>query len=137
MDSHSWRLRSLAVALVAAVSLTAMSVDASAHTLSKRRAQKTAFRLVEKIGKANGAALWYAGVCRRKSAHKVSCWGAVVDYNADGAVQRIVVTLRGGKARARRVGKIYYGNLYEESQQHSSGGEWAVCGIHQSVCIGS
>jgi hypothetical protein len=131
-------LRLLAVSLIAAAMLTAATVDASAATLSKRRAEKAAFRLVKKVGQQGGAVVWWAGHCKRKSARKFACWGAVVDGNYDGAAQKIRVTFRHGKVKARRVGKIYYGNVSEEYQQHSGKrGEWAVCGIRQSVCIGS
>jgi hypothetical protein len=131
------RLRVTAVALIAAASLTAMSVDASASTLSKSRAQKAAFGLVKRLGRQKGAALWYAGLCKRKSASRVDCWGALMDSDYNGAAQRIKVTRSGGQVRASRYGKIYYGSLADEAPQHSSGGEWAICGIHQSVCIGS
>jgi hypothetical protein len=138
MDSRRRLLRSLAITLLAAAVLTAVTVDASAATLSKRRAERAAFRLAKKVGQEGGAVVWWAGHCKRKSARKFVCWGAVVDGNYDGAAQKIKVTLRRGKAKARRVGKIYYGNVGEEYQQHSgNGGEWAVCGIRQSVCVGS
>jgi hypothetical protein len=138
MYSRRWSLRLLAVSLIAAATLTAATVDASAATLSKRRAEKAAFRLVKKVGQQGGAAVWWAGHCKRKSPRKFACWGAVVDGNGDGAAQKIRVTLRHGKVKARRVGKVYYGNVSDEYQQHNgNGGEWAVCGIHQSVCVGS
>ena len=138
MGSRRWLLRLLAVSLVAAATLTAATVDASAATLSKHRAEKAAFRLVKRVGQKGGAAAWWAGLCKRKSARKFVCWGAVVDSNYDGAAQKIRVTFRHGKVKAKRVGKIYYGNVADEYQQHSgNGGEWAVCGIRQSVCVGS
>jgi hypothetical protein len=138
MGSRRWSFRIFAVTLIAAAALTAASVDASAATLSKHRAQKAAFRLAKKVGQRGGAVLWWAGLCRRKSARKFTCWGVVVDSNYDGGAQKIRVTLRRGKVKAKRVGKIYYGNLSDEYQQHSgNGGEWAICGIRQSVCIGS
>jgi hypothetical protein len=138
MGSRRWLLRVLAVSLIAVATLTAATLNASAATLSKHRAEKAAFRLVKKVGKEGGAAVWWAGRCKRKSARKFVCWGAVVDNNYDGAAQKIRVTLRRGKVKAKRVGKIYYGNVADEYQQHSgNSGEWAVCGIHQSVCVGS
>jgi hypothetical protein len=95
-----------------------------------------AFRLTARVGKGGGAALWWAGLCKR-SGRGFTCWGAVVDGNGDGAAQRIRVKRKSGKTVAKRFGRIYYGNVSDEAQQHSSGGEWAVCGIHQSVCVGS
>jgi hypothetical protein len=110
--------------------------DVASAGLSKRTANRAAFKLAERVGKKGGAALWWAGLCKRRRAG-YTCWAAVVDFNGNGAAQAIRVTRRHGRTRARRVGKIYYGNVSDEAQQHSSGGEWAVCGIHQSVCVGS
>jgi hypothetical protein len=104
--------------------------------LSKKGANRAAFKLAERVGKKGGAALWWAGLCKRKSG-AFTCWGAVVDFNGDGAAQRIRVKRKGGKTVAKRFGRTFYGNVSDEAQQHSSGGEWAVCGIHQSVCVGS
>jgi hypothetical protein len=110
--------------------------DVASASLGKKAANRAAFKLAERVGKNGGAALWWAGLCRRKGAG-YTCWAAVVDFNGDGAAQAIRVTRKHGKIVARRSGRIYYGNVSDQAQEHSSGGEWAVCGIHQSVCVGS
>ena len=110
--------------------------DVASAGLGKKSANRAAFKLAERVGKKGGAALWWAGRCKRRG-RGFNCWGAVVDYNGDGALQRIRVKRKGGKTVARRFGRIYYGNVSAEAEQHSGGGEWAVCGIRQSVCVGS
>ena len=130
-------MRRLILLLTIALCLAGLAgADVASAGLSKRTANRAAFNLAARVGKKGGAALWWAGLCKHRGAG-YTCWAAVVDYNGDGAAQRIRVKRKRGKTVARRFGKIYYGNVSDEAQQHSSGGEWAVCGIHQSVCVGS
>jgi hypothetical protein len=112
---------------------------ASAHVLGRKQARKAAFGLARQVAQSEGAAVWWAGKCRRKGPHHVVCWGAIVFRNYDGAAQRISVRSRGhsGNLTVRRSGQVYTGNLRQEARGQSGGGEWAVCGIRSSVCIGS
>ena len=133
------RLRPRFAALCAALALCAglVTADTASAFLGKKTAQRAAFKVAKKAALANGAAVWWAGKCKRRSANKVVCWGAIVYSNYDGAAQKIVVTKRRGRVRARRAGRVYSGNLRDEARGQSGGGEWAVCGIRQSVCVGS
>jgi hypothetical protein len=111
--------------------------DASAaRSLTLTRARTSAYSLTRRIGAANGAVYAVAGFCKRASANHVNCWGAIVFDNYDAAAQRISVTKRGSRVSARVFGRVYTGNIGAKPPS-SSGGEWAVCGIHQSVCVGS
>jgi hypothetical protein len=130
-------MRRLVLLLTLALCVAGLAgADVASAGLSRSGANRAAFKLAERVGKQGGAALWWAGLCRHRGSG-FTCWAAVVDYNGDGAAQAIRVKRRHGKTVATRVGRIYYGNVSDEAQQHSSGGEWAVCGIHQSVCVGS
>jgi hypothetical protein len=125
----------LSLALVGGAAATPVATPASAK-LSKKRAAKAAYRLARKVGKREGAVYAIAGFCKRRSARRVECWAGIIFSNYYGAAQRVRVTLRHGKVRAKRHGKVYRGYVGER-EQGESGGEWAVCGIHQSVCVGS
>jgi hypothetical protein len=130
-------LRRLALLLTLVLCLAGLAgADVASAGLSKRSANRAAFKLAERVGRQGGAALWWAGLCKR-SRGGFTCWAAVVNFAGDGAVQGVRVTRKHGRTVAKRFGRIYYGNVSDEAQQHSSGGEWAVCGIHQSVCVGS
>ena len=126
----------LSLALVGGVALTPVATPASAKVLSKKRAAKAAYRLARKVGRREGAVYAIAGFCKRRSAHRVECWAGIVFSNYYGAAQRVRVTLRHGKTHAKRHGRVYKGYVGQQ-EQSESGGEWAICGIHQSVCIGS
>jgi hypothetical protein len=130
-------LRRLAALLTLIVCFAGLAgADVASAGLSKKAANRAAFKLAERVGRQGGAALWWAGLCK-PSRGGFTCWAAVVAYNGDGAAQRIRVKRKGRRIAAKRFGRIYYGNVSDQAQQHSSGGEWAVCGIHQSVCVGS
>jgi hypothetical protein len=130
-------VRRLAVLLALVVCFAGLAgADVASASFGKMAANRAAYKLAERVGRKGGAALWWAGLCKRAGSG-FTCWAAVVDYNGDGAAQRIRVKSKRGKVVARRFGRIYYGNVSDQAQQHSSGGEWAVCGIHQSVCVGS
>lgn len=134
----------IAVAVSLCASL-AIPGGAAAHKISKKSAERSAFRVAKSVARQTGASLWYAGVCRRAKAHRVNCWAAVVYDDYEGCAQRVRVTTKGHsrKLRAKRVGKIYCADLSEEFEENGggsssgSGGEWAICGIRSSVCIGS
>jgi hypothetical protein len=127
----------LCLALMGGASAAApIAGAASAKVLTKKRATKAAYKLARRVGKQQGASYAFAGFCKRRSAHRVECWAAIVFGNGDGAAQRVRVTLRHGHVKAKRHGKVYEGNVGQR-QQSESGSEWAVCGIHQSVCVGS
>ena len=128
------------VLLPLALALLALSLplagSASAHTLSKKRAAKSAYALARSVGAKEGAVYAIAGYCKRRSAHRVDCWAGIIWGDQSGAAQRVKVVLRGGRPRASRYGRVYSGNVGERSSGES-GGEWAICGIRSSVCIGS
>lgn len=125
------------LALLLSTSLVlALAGTASAHTLSKKRAARAAYALAQKVGANEGAVYAIAGYCKRRSAHRVDCWAGIIWSDNSGAAQRVKVVLRGGKARASRYGRVYSGNVGDRSAGES-GGEWAICGIRSSVCIGS
>src|SRR4051794_31355019 len=128
--------RLLALLSVALCFAGLAGADVASASLGKKAANRAAFKLAAKVGREGGAVLWWAGLCKHRGGG-FTCWAAVVDSNGDGAAQRIRVKRKRGKTVAKRFGRIYYGNVSDEAQQHSSGGEWAVCGIHQSVCVGS
>jgi hypothetical protein len=130
-------VRRLALLFTLSLCFAALAgAEVASAGLSKKAANRAAFKLAERVGRQGGAALWWAGLCKRRGTG-FTCWAAVVAANGDGAAQRIRVKRKGGRTTAKRFGRIYYGNVSDEAQQHSSGGEWAVCGIHQSVCVGS
>ena len=130
-------MRRLALALTLVACLAGLAgADVASAGLSKKAANRAAFKLAERVGRQGGAALWWAGLCKRAGSG-FTCWAAVVAANGDGAAQRIRVKRKAGRIVAKRFGRTYYGNVSDEAQQHSGGGEWAVCGIHQSVCVGS
>ena len=137
---HSRRIHSILrcgfVLLLSIALLSVLAAPASAHTLSKRRAAKAAYALAQRVGASEDAAYAIAGYCKRRSAHRVDCWAGIIWSDYSGAAQRVKVVLRAGKARASRYGTIYRGNVGERSSGES-GGEWAICGIRSSVCIGS
>jgi hypothetical protein len=111
--------------------------DVASAALGKKTAERAAFKVAKRAALANGAAVWWAGRCKRRSANKFVCWAAIVYENYDGAAQRVLVKRSGGGVRARRYGRVYTGNLRDDAQGRTNGGEWAVCGIRQSVCVGS
>lgn len=126
----------LAVA-VAAPERAAGATDASAsRTLSASRARQAAYGVAQRVGAQEGAVYAVAGYCKRRSAKRVSCWAGIVFDDYTGSAQQVMVTLVGTKVRARRVGRVYTGSVGER-QSEQSGGEWAICGIRSSVCIGS
>jgi hypothetical protein len=125
------------VALVLAASLAVG--DVASAKVSKGSAERAAYRLAKKLGQQSGAVLWAAGHCKRKGANHVVCWGAVVYPDYEGCAQQVSVRRSGGKLSARRVGRRYCGDVSDEAEQNSGSGsgDWAICGIRQSVCIGS
>lgn len=127
------RLLALPLCLVMVVS-TPGALGAS--VLTKKRAVRAAYRLAQSVGAQEGAVYAIAGYCKRKSAKHINCWAGIVWSDYSGAAQRVTVTLRGGKVRAQRFGRVYTGQL-DQQDSGESGGEWAICGIHSSVCIGS
>jgi len=157
IQAVSRRRLSAAILVAVALTVTAGATTASAHKVSERAAEKAAFKTVAKVAQANGAVLWYAGYCERTSKHALGCWGAAIipDY-ANGAyygcLQAVAVKAAGHKGKKRRVkarmtGEPLCEDLTEEYEQNSGGGgsgsgsgdsgEWAICGIKSSVCIGS
>jgi hypothetical protein len=129
-------VRLAASVLVAALAFGIVAVDvASAHKLSIKRARKAAYKVTRKVGEQRGAVYALAGYCKRKSKHRVNCWGAIVFADGGAAAQRIKVKLRGHKAKARRYGKVFTGTITGDA---GSGGsdEWAVC-TPDGACVGS
>ena len=109
---------------------------ASAHTLSKKRALKKAYALARDVGTQEGAVYAIAGYCKRQTEHRVNCWAGIIFADYTGAAQRVKVALKGGRARAKRYGTVYTGDVGRRPSGQS-GQEWAICGIRSSVCIGS
>jgi hypothetical protein len=108
----------------------------SARALTLTRARTAAYNLARHRGAAAGAVYAVAGFCKRQSTNRVNCWGAVVFANYDAAAQRVAVRKHGSRVTATTFGRLYTGNIGQKPASQS-GGEWAVCGIHQSVCVGS
>jgi hypothetical protein len=111
----------------------------AAGKLSIKSARKAAYKLTRKVGAREGAVYALAGYCKRKSARKVRCWGAIVFADGSAAAQRILVTRKRGKVKARRYSKIYEGTLTDDGGSGASGGtsdEWAVC-TSGGFCVGS
>ena len=132
------RMRWLAVvALVLAATLGAS--DVASAKLSTGAAKRAAYRVAKKVGEQRGAVFAVAGYCDRKSANRVVCWGAVVYPDNQGCAQQVSVRRARGRTRAARVGRSYCGDLSDEAERNSGSGsnEWAICGIRQSVCVGS
>src|SRR3954451_17605623 len=109
---------------------------ASARKLSVGRARTAAYHLAVRVGRKAGAVYAVAGYCKRKSRTRVNCWAGIIFSNYYGAAQRVRVTQRGRKVRAVKYGHVYKGYVGSRSSGQSSS-EWAICGIHSSVCIGS
>src|SRR4051812_14308007 len=102
-------MRRLALLLALVLCFAGLAgADVASAGLSKKAANRAAFKLAERVGKQGGAALWWAGLCRR-SRGGFTCWAAVVAANGDGAAQRIRVKLKRGRTVAKRFGRIYYG----------------------------
>ena len=119
------------------LALTATAPEAlGSDVLTGKRAVRAAYKLARSVGEQQGAVYAIAGYCKRKSAKHINCWAGIVWSDYSGAAQRVSVTLRDGKVRAQRFGRVYTGQL-DEQESGESGGEWAICGIHSSVCIGS
>jgi hypothetical protein len=110
--------------------------SSAAAALTLTRARTAAYSLARSVGAQEGAVYAVAGFCKRRSSSHVNCWAGIVFANYDAAAQRVSVTRVGRRVRARRFGRIYTGNIGQK-QSSQSGGEWAICGIHSSVCIGS
>ena len=109
---------------------------AEAGGLSIKRARTAAYKLTQKVGVANGASYALAGYCRRKSARRVDCWGALIDSDGSAAAQRIRVT-KGRKVRATRYGRVYTGTLTDSGGgRGGANDEWAVC-TSGGFCVGS
>jgi hypothetical protein len=130
------RLRRLLVLPLCLALIGAAPEALGSSVLTRTRAVRAAYRLAQSVGAQQGAVYAIAGFCKRKSSKHVNCWAGIVWSDYSGAAQRVSVTLRGGKVRAQRFGRVYTGQLGQQ-QSGESGGEWAICGIHSSVCIGS
>jgi hypothetical protein len=132
------RTRWLAV-LVLALAASLAATDVASAKLSKGSAERATYRLAKRVGQQGGAVLWAAGYCKRKSADRVVCWGAVVYPDYEGCAQQVSVRKSGAQLSARRVGRRYCGDVSDEAEQNSGSrsGDWAICGIRSSVCIGS
>jgi hypothetical protein len=141
VTARRWMRFALILSALTLIAAVPAADVASAHKLSRKRAVKAAYKLTNKLAVQDGAQYAFAGRCKRLSAHRFRCWGAIVwtDYNGYdyyGAAERIRVRLKGGKVRARRYGHVYSGPIGDTGASTGSS-EWAICGIHQSVCIGS
>ena len=111
------------------------TVEAQA-ALSIKRARLAAYNLAKKVGEQDGASYVFAGYCKRKTANRVNCWGALIYDDGTAAAQRISV-VKGERVKARRFGGVVSGSLTEGGD--SGGGandEWAVCSPN-GFCVGS
>ena len=123
--------------LIAMAPAPATSAEGSAAaSLTLTRARTAAYSLARSVGAQEGASYAIAGYCKRRSANHVNCWAAIIFANYDAAAQQVSVTRSRGKVRARKFGRIYTGNIGPKPANESTG-EWAVCGIRSSVCVGS
>ena len=136
------RFRRLTPLLVVALAVGGSVETASAHTLSKRAALKKTGRVARKAAVQAGGVFWFAGACKRRSVHRVACWGGVAYADGSGCIQKVVVSYASHasrSARARRTGRILCGDLPSGAQGEggtgSGGGSPVVCAIRQSVCI--
>ena len=108
----------------------------AAERLSIKRAESAAYNLTRKVGEQEGAGYALAGYCKRKSATKVNCWGALVHDDGTAAAQRITVA-KGRRVKAKRYGSAITGDL--SGSGYEGGGvsdEWAVCSP-SGFCAGS
>jgi hypothetical protein len=141
--SFATMIRRLVPVLVAVLAFGFGAEGAAAHTLSKRAALKKTGSVARKAAAAEqGAAFWFAGACRRRSVHKVACWGGVAYVDGTGCIQKVVVgytSHRSRSLRARRTGRVLCGDLPSDAQGEGGtgggGGSPVVCAIRQSVCI--
>ena len=108
---------------------------ADAAGLSVKRARSAAYKLTYKVGVADGASYALAGHCKRKSARRVDCWGALIYSDDSAAAQRIKV-VKGRRVRATRYGKIHTGSLREGGGRSGANDQWAVC-TSGGFCVGS
>lgn len=132
--------RRLVPLLALVLAFGAGAETAAAHTLSKRAALKKTGSVARKAAIADSGAYWFAGACKRRTAHKVACWGGVAYADGSGCIQKVVVSYRSHasrRIRARRTGSILCGDLPSDAQSGTGGGGGSpvVCAIRQSVCI--
>jgi hypothetical protein len=135
--------RRLAPVLVLVLAFGVVAETAGAHTLSKRAALKKTGSVARKAAAAEqDATYWFAGACKRRSAHRVACWGGVAYADGTGCIQKVVVgyaSHASRRARARRTGRILCGSLPSGGEAGGGtgggGGSPVVCAIRQSVCI--
>ena len=127
-------MRRLAVCLTL-LGLLLAAPAAEAAGLSIKRARSAAFKLTYKVGVAEDAAYALAGHCKRKSARRVDCWGALIYSDRSAAAQRIKI-VKGRKVSAKRYGRIYTGSLSEGGGSSGANDQWAVC-TPGGFCVGS
>jgi hypothetical protein len=130
----------LAFLLTAILVIGVTAETASAHTVSKRAALAKTGKVAKRAAAQTNGVLWFAGACKRRSAHKVVCWGGVAYRNGEGCIQKVVVTAASHanrRLRGRRAGRTYCGQVPSGSGGGTGGGGGSpvVCGIRQSVCI--
>ena len=133
--------RLLVVALLTTVlGLAASSGPAAAHTITPKAALTKTGQIARARGLATGANQYYAFGCQRRSAHTVDCIGAIVFPDGSGCAQVVRTSYASDKAKAlggRLIGQPLCGAPDEPNypEPSGSGGETAICAIHQSVCI--
>jgi hypothetical protein len=134
-------IRRLAPVLVVVLAFGVGAETSSAHSLSKRAALKKTGSVAKRAAAADqGATFWFAGACRRRTVHKVACWGGVAYSDGSGCIQKVVVSYASHASRslrATRTGRIVCGDLPADAGGGTGGGGGSpvVCAIRQSVCI--
>jgi len=125
-------LRRLTILAALALLATAVMADVAAAKggLGIRKARSVTLEVAQRAAIEAGYDEAYAGGCKRRSKRKVVCWGAIVKGNY-GAAQKVRVTKKRGKIRAKRFGRVVEGQIRGESKE-----EWAVC-TPDGACVGS
>ena len=118
------------------------SGSAGAHTLPPNGALTKTGQIARARGLATGANQYYAFGCQRRSAHIVDCIGAIVFPNGSGCAQVVRASYASSTTKTvngKLIGQPLCGSTEEQNYPQpagsGSGGETAICAIHQSVCI--
>jgi hypothetical protein len=135
-------VRRLALAGTAAAALAALgTTSAPAATLPLGTALQKTASIARAKGLQAGASNYYAFGCQRRTAQIVDCIGVIAFADGSGCGQVVRVSYAKSKAAAGRLigqplcGSTGDGSVPAPSDSSGSGGETAICAIHQSVCI--
>ena len=134
--------RLLSIGLFSVVLVSVAAGSAAAHTLPPNGALTKTGQIARARGLATGANQYYAFGCQRRSAHIVDCIGAIVFPDGSGCAQVVrnsYTSARTKTVTGKLIGQPLCGSTedqnYPQPSGSGSGGETAICAIHQSVCI--